>query len=107
MLVVALSAAGQQQLAPPPPLGRSVHGVVMDAHNRPLASAIVDLQDMKTKAIRSVVTAANGQFVFHQLKPNVSYEVFAVWRKHRSPVRTDSQYWVAMDLRLDLVIPVG
>jgi len=88
-------------------LGRSVHGTVLDGQNRPLASAIVYLKDQRTKVIHTAITDGQGGYSFHQLQPNVGYEVYAVWKKQRSPVRTLSEYETEADVRLDLKVPVG
>lgn len=103
LLMAALAVAMSAQA---PNLGRSVHGVVMDARNRPLSGAIVVLKNTRTNGMQTVITDARGTFSFHQLKANVAYEVYAEWQHQRSPVRTDSAYEVAPDLRLDLKIPV-
>lgn len=89
-----------------PGLGRSVHGVVLDARNRPLPGAIVYLTNSRTKVVQTVISDGHAAFSFHQLQPNVAYQLYAEWNHQRSPVRTDSAYEVAPDLRLDLTIPV-
>jgi hypothetical protein len=83
-----------------------VHGLVLDALNRPLPSAIVTLTNLRTKAQEAAITDEHGAFAFHDLQPRVSYALAAQWQGHRSPARTDSQYSTADDVRLDLKIPV-
>jgi hypothetical protein len=83
-----------------------VHGLVLDALNRPLPSAIVTLTNLQTKAQEAAITDAHGAFAFHDLQPRVGYSLVAQWQGHRSPARTDSQYSMAEDVRLDLKVPV-
>lgn len=104
-LGLLLAAASGQ--ARGPALGRSVHGVVLNAENQPLPTAIVYLKNLRTKVIHTAITDDRGSYSFHQLEANVSYEVYAVWKQHRSPSRTDSEYETQPDIRLDLKVPVG
>lgn len=97
------AAAGAQQ----PALGRSVHGLVLDALNRPVPSAIVTLTNLQTKAQEAAITDEHGAFAFHDLQPRVSYQLVAEWQGHKSPARTASQYSMNADVRLDLKLPVG
>lgn len=106
-LLMAASTLAAQVAPAPARLGRSVHGVVLDARNEPLATAIVYLKDTRTKTIRTVITDARGTYSFHQLQPNTSYELYAVWKGQRSPVRTDSEFETSRDLQLDLKVPVA
>ncbi len=103
-LLSAAPAAGAQQA---PKLGRSVFGVVEDALGRPLPGAVVYLKNLRSKNIRSMITGNSGDYGFHQLQANTSYQVYAVWKGHRSKVRTDSQYEFSQNLRLNLQIPVA
>ncbi len=100
-----LGPAGARQVNQPR-LGRSVHGTVQDAESHPLPGAIVYMKDQRTRVIHTVITGDNGQYSFHQLTPNVSYEVYAEWKGRRSPARTDSEYETQPDVRLDLKVPV-
>ncbi|HVA62725.1 MAG TPA: carboxypeptidase-like regulatory domain-containing protein, partial [Terriglobales bacterium] len=75
--------------------------------NQPLATEIVYLKNQRTKAIHTAITDSRGTFSFHQLEPNITYEVYAVWQGHRSPSRMDSEYETQQDIRLDLTVPVG
>ncbi|MGH9467232.1 MAG: carboxypeptidase-like regulatory domain-containing protein [Terriglobales bacterium] len=103
LLLLGLAAAAQQA----PKLGRSVHGVVLDALGQPLSSAIVYLKNTQTKVIHTVITDANGAYSFHQLQANVTYQLYAQWKGHKSNLRVDSQYLMREDLNLNLKIPVG
>lgn len=105
-LGAALAPPAAAQQVNSPRLGRSIHGVVMDARNRPLPAAIVYLVNRKTKAIHTVITDDQGVYSFHQLVPNTGYDVYAEWRHLKSPTRSDSQYETANDIELDLKIPV-
>jgi hypothetical protein len=56
---------------------RVVQGVVTDAHNQPVANAVVQLKDTKTLQVRSFITQADGAFHFAGLSTNVDYELKA------------------------------
>jgi len=106
LLALAAGGWGRAQQVNQPVLGRSVHGLVLDARNQPLPSAVVYLTNLRTKAIHTAITDDHGGYSFHQLEPRTGYEVYAVWQGRRSPARTDSEYETAKDVRLDLKIPV-
>ncbi|MGH9394006.1 MAG: carboxypeptidase-like regulatory domain-containing protein [Terriglobales bacterium] len=95
-----------QRPGPPPNLGRSVHGVVLDARNRPLSGAVVYLANERTRVVHTAITDAQGGYSFHQLAPRVGYQLQAAWRGQKSAARKDSEYEMAQDLRLDLIVPV-
>jgi hypothetical protein len=56
---------------------RVVLGVVTDAHNQPVANAVVQLKDTKTLQVRSFITQADGAYHFAGLSTNVDYELKA------------------------------
>ncbi|HWG38610.1 MAG TPA: carboxypeptidase-like regulatory domain-containing protein [Terriglobales bacterium] len=106
LLIPAFAGAARVQRTKPPDWGRSVHGVVLDARNRPLSSALVYLTNLRTKAVKTAITDTQGAYSFHELTPQVDYRLVAAWHGHKSPSRTDSEYEIAHDLRLDLTVPV-
>lgn len=56
---------------------RQVAGVVRDAGDKPVGSAVVKVKDMKSLAIRSFITKENGQYSFQGLSVGVDYELRA------------------------------
>src|SRR5262250_3087946 len=56
---------------------RSVQGVVSGADDTAVKGAIVQLKNTKTLQIRSFITQDNGAYYFHELSPDVEYELTA------------------------------
>jgi hypothetical protein len=56
---------------------RSVQGVVSRADENPVAGAVVQLKNTKTLQIRSFITKENGAYYFHELSPDIDYELTA------------------------------
>ena len=56
---------------------RQVGGVVRDAGDQLVGSAVVKVKDMKSLAIRSFITKENGQYSFLGLSTGVDYELRA------------------------------
>ena len=107
LLAATLAAKPGQAQQGQPKLGRSVHGVVLNARYQPLSTAIVYLKNRSTKMIHTAITDNQGAYSFHQLAPNTDYEIYAEWKGKRSSVRIDSAYNSQPDVRLDLTIPVA
>ena len=56
---------------------RSVQGVVSRDGDTPVAGAVVQLKNTKTLQIRSFITKENGAYYFHELSPDIDYELSA------------------------------
>jgi hypothetical protein len=56
---------------------RTVNGQVTDKGGAPLKGAVVHLKETKSLAMRSYITAEDGQYKFAQLSTNADYEVWA------------------------------
>ena len=69
----ALAQGGKKKADPT----RSVQGVVSAADDAAVKGAIVQLKNTKTLQIRSVITQDNGAYYFHELSPDVEYELTA------------------------------
>jgi hypothetical protein len=59
---------------------RSVQGAVVDASDKPVDGAVVQLKDTKTLQIISYITKDSGMYHFHGLNPNVDYELKAEYQ---------------------------
>jgi len=77
--LLLLSAAVAQEKKPKrgEPQTRSVQGVVSQPDDKPVPGAIVQLKNMKTLEIRSFITKDNGAYYFHELSPDIDYELTA------------------------------
>lgn len=76
VFAIAAAAAGARNQNSQTEL-RTVHGVVLDQNQNPVASSIVYLLNDKTQAVRTYITDSAGQYRFSGLDPNVDYEVHA------------------------------
>ncbi len=56
---------------------RMVEGIVTGQDSRPVAGAIVQLDDTRTMQIRSFITAEDGKYHFAGLSTNDNYELHA------------------------------
>jgi protocatechuate 3,4-dioxygenase beta subunit len=91
---------GQQQQA------RSVSGQVTDKSDTPLTDAVVYLKNMRTLAIRTIITNDKGEYNFNGLPTNADFEIYAEYKGKRSPVKTlssfDSRRAATIHLKVDL-----
>lgn len=71
---------------------RLLTGKVVDQDNNPVQGAIVHLTNTRTQAIKTYITSQDGIFRFPALSPNVDYEVFALYKGHKSDTKTVSQF---------------
>jgi hypothetical protein len=83
---------------------RTVHGTVFDASDRPIASAIVYLKNVRTLAIRTYISDNSGQYRFSGLDPNADYRIHAEHEDLTSVTRTVSSYDSRHDILLDLKV---
>jgi hypothetical protein len=84
-------------LNPPPALAqnigqRVVSGTVIDAGSNIVSGATVFLKDLKSKAIRSYTTDAEGKFRFTQVDMAEDHELWAEKAGQKSPVKTVSEW---------------
>ena len=84
---------------------RIVQGSVVDAQDRPIAGAVVQLKNSKTLQVRSFITQEEGSYQFHGLDPNVDYTLKAEHKGASSAVRTlsafDSRKKPVLDLKIE------
>jgi hypothetical protein len=79
-LLLCCAAAPAQDKKPKrgEPRTRSVQGVVSRAGaETPVVGAVVQLKNTKTLQIRSFITKENGAYYFHELSPDIDYELTA------------------------------
>ncbi|MBZ5723709.1 MAG: carboxypeptidase-like regulatory domain-containing protein [Acidobacteriia bacterium] len=71
---------------------RTVQGVVTAADDTAVAGAIVQLEDTKTKTVRSFITQEKGAYYFHGLSPDIDYELRANHQGASSGTKTLSSF---------------
>jgi hypothetical protein len=86
--------------------GRMLTGKVLDHHDNLLADAVVYLTNVRTRAVKSYITAPDGAYHFPELSPNIDYEVYAQYKGEKSDTKAVSQFddrkVVNIVLRIDL-----
>jgi hypothetical protein len=105
MLSMAAFAADPQKKKDVDSTVRSVQGTVDDADGRPVAGAVVHLENKKTLQIRSFITKDDGAYAFHGLSTNVDYELKAEHQQLGSDTKTlsvfDSRNKAVINLKLN------
>ena len=97
-----LPAAGQDKKQP---LLKTVHGIVVDKGENPIAGAIVFLKNLSNKTVKSSFADDDGKYRFSGLDPNTDYELHAEFKGDVSPTRRLSALDDRKDIYLNLVIP--
>lgn len=77
LLCCAVGTAQQKKPKKGEAQSRSVQGVVSAADDKPVTGAVVQLKNTKTLQIRSFITKENGAYYFHELSPDIDYELTA------------------------------
>jgi hypothetical protein len=75
-----------------PSVDRTVVGTVVGKDDKPVAGAVVYLQNGKTMDIKSYLTDAAGRFHFGQLAQSTDYEIWAESNGERSKSKNISLY---------------
>ena len=83
---------------------RVVSGKVIDDSSAPLAGATVFLKNLKTKAIRSYATAADGKFRFAQVSMMDDHELWAEKDGKKSAVKTVSTWDTRTEFECELKV---
>src|SRR4051794_24248734 len=71
---------------------RSVAGIVTNADAAPAPGADVQFKNIKTLQIRSFIAKEDGAYYFHELSPDVDYEVKADLQGASSGSKTLSSF---------------
>jgi hypothetical protein len=83
---------------------RTVHGVVTDKSDAPIASGVVFLKNTRSNAVRSYISDDAGNYRFSGLDPNTDYEIHAEKDGAKSPTRTVSSFDSKKDMVVNLKI---
>jgi hypothetical protein len=83
---------------------RSVHGLVTDKAETPIAAAVVFLKNTRTNAVRSYIADDTGNYRFSGLDPNTDYELHAEKDGSKSPTRAISSFESRKELVMNLKI---
>lgn len=92
VLLLTASASFAQKKKKGEDTTRSVTGVVTTAEDSGVVGAVVQLKNTKTLQIRSFITKENGSYYFHELSPDIDYELKADYQGASSPTKTLSSF---------------
>jgi len=81
---------------------RTVHGMVLDKNQDPVASSIVYLLNTKTQDVRTYIADAKGQYRFSGLDPNIDYVIHAEHGDMTSSTQTVSSFDSRRDIEIVL-----
>ena len=85
--------------------GRLLTGRVLDKQDNPVPNAVVYVTDTRTRAVKTYIVGADGNYRFPALAANVDYEIYAQLGGKNSDTKKMSQFddrkQVKIDLRLD------
>jgi len=84
----------------------TVTGTVYDKTGATVASASVDLEDMDTKAQTSTVTASDGVYTFHTIRPG-NYRITVSGRGFRQSVISGIRIEVGKSSLVNVILEVG
>src|SRR5271154_7242538 len=84
---------------------RTVHGLITDKGEAPMASAVVFLKNTRSNVVRSYISDDAGNYRFSGLDPNADYELHAEKDGAKSQTRTISSFEdrkeIVLNLKLD------
>ncbi|MGP8271381.1 MAG: carboxypeptidase-like regulatory domain-containing protein [Terracidiphilus sp.] len=81
---------------------RVVAGDVVNASSSPMAGAVVFLENVKSKTIRSFTTTAQGRFQFAQVNMSEDYELWAEKSGRKTSVKTVSSWDARKEFNVEL-----
>jgi len=81
---------------------RTVSGAVLNESSQPVTGATVFLKNLKTKAIRSYTSTADGHFHFAQIDMSVDYDLWAEKDGRKSATKTVSSWDTRKEFISDL-----
>ena len=97
-VMLSVPAGGQKQSGL-----RTITGTVTDGHE-PLSGAVVQLQNPGNNSIVSYITDASGSYHFQRLDGQTDFNVWAMFRGHRSGVHAISKFDSHMDKVINLTV---
>ena len=83
---------------------RTVHGLITDKGESPMASAVVFLKNTRSNVVRSYISDDGGNYRFSGLDPNADYEIHAEKDGATSSTRSVSSFDSKKDLVVNLKI---
>jgi hypothetical protein len=91
-MVAGIGVAQAQKKSKEELNARTVQGTVVDADDKRVPGAVVQLKDMRTLQVRSFIAQSDGEYHFSGLKPDVDYQLKAVSQGAESGWKTLSVF---------------
>jgi hypothetical protein len=89
VLLYAVPSRSQQD---PHSTVRDLTGIITDSGHEPIRGAVVELQNGKTNEIVTYITDASGHYNFKRLDGSTDYQVWVLFRGHRSATHNISKF---------------
>jgi hypothetical protein len=102
LLCCAAPATAQEKKKKGEQTTRTVQGVVTAADDSPVVGAVVQLKNTKTLQVRSFISQENGAYYFHELSPDIDYELTA--RDSKSGASSGTKTLSSFDSRKTAII---
>ncbi len=83
---------------------RDVSGVVTDMRGNPLPRVAVELENTRTRTVRSYITGKDGRYHFNGLNDDIDFTVKAKYKDWWSKPKTLSKFDASIHPAVNLVI---
>jgi hypothetical protein len=83
---------------------RTVHGIISDKAETPVAASVIFLKNTRSNVVRSYISDDTGNYRFSGLDPNADYEIHAEKDGATSATRTVSSFDSKKDIVVNLKI---
>lgn len=92
LLVFSTSLLASPDKKDEKPVGKLLFGKVLDNDDNPLPDAVVYVTNTRTRSVRSYIVGKDGAYRFPALASAVDYEVYALFKNHKSDTKSVSQF---------------
>ncbi len=97
VVFAALEANAQVASLPSQASLRTLHGQITASGHEPVRGAIVQLRNDRSEMLVTYITGSNGYYRFQRLDSGTDYEIWVMFRGHRSRTRSISKFDSHMD----------
>lgn len=83
---------------------RSLRGIITDSSHEPIRNAVVQLRNGDTNEVTTYITDNSGQYSFKRLDSHTDFQVWVMFRGHRSVTRNISMFDSHMDKVINFTV---
>lgn len=83
---------------------RNLSGTITDASHEPIRNAVVELRNSNTEQVITYITDTSGRYSFKRLDSHTDFQVWVLFRGHRSATRTISMFDNHMDKIINFTV---